>query len=266
MQHVTLAPAVSLRRQQMAILMSLIVLTVAAWTVLIWQASRMNTGMATSPTMGMGAALWLTLWVAMMVAVMFPSAAPMILIYARIAQGKRERGQVFVPAWVFVSAYLFIWTLMGVVAYAAAAGIEHLAAQSMWLMENGRRLGGVVLLIAGLYQFSPLKHLCLTKCRTPLTFILTSWRNGYGGAFRMGLEHAVYCLGCCWFLFVILFPLGMLNIAVLSLLTLVIFVEKVLPNGRRASYGAAVFLVLYGALVIFVPDLLPLSPHSSDHM
>jgi predicted metal-binding membrane protein len=171
-----------------------------------------------------------------------------------------------VPTWVFVSAYLLIWTLMGVAAYAAAVSAEHLAGQSTWLLANGRRLGGVVLVSAGLYQLSPLKHLCLTKCRSPLAFVMTSWRHGYGGAFRMGLEHGVYCLGCCWLLFVILFPLGMLNSAVLALLTLLIFAEKVLPIGRQASYGAAAVLVLYGAFVVVMPELLPLAPQPADHM
>jgi predicted metal-binding membrane protein len=181
----------------------------------------------------------------------------MILMFDRIAAGKRERGQAFVPTWVFVAAYLVIWTLFGVLAYLLALGTERLADRSMWLMAHATRIGGVVLIVAGLYQLSPLKATCLTKCRSPFQYVLTSWRDGYGGAFRMGLEHGVYCLGCCWLLFVILFPLGMMNIAILALVTLLIFAEKALPVGRRISQVAAVALVAYGVLVFIMPGALP---------
>jgi predicted metal-binding membrane protein len=127
----------------------------------------------------------------------------------------------------------------------------------MFLMDNAGRIGGVLLLLAGVYQLTPLKNVCLAKCRTPTQFLLTSWRNGNGGALRMGIEHGVYCLGCCWMLFVILFPLGMMNIAALALLTALIFAEKVFPAGYRVSAVAGVALIAYGALVIVAPALLP---------
>jgi predicted metal-binding membrane protein len=111
---------------------------------------------------------------------------------------------------------------------------------------------------AGLYQLSPLKRVCLSKCGTPLQFILGSWHDGYGGAFRMGLEHGAYCLGCCWLLFVILFPLGIMNIAVMALVTALIFAEKSLPIGRHISQLAGGALIIYGALVIFLPAALPM--------
>jgi predicted metal-binding membrane protein len=122
---------------------------------------------------------------------------------------------------------------------------------------NAARIGGIVLILAGAYQLSPLKGICLSKCREPMAFILTSWRSGYGGALRMGLEHGLYCLGCCWLLFVILFPLGMMNLAVLAALVLLIFAEKSLPFGQRARQLAAAALLAYGALVVLVPAALP---------
>src|SRR6476620_7099544 len=114
--------------------------------------------------------------------------------------------------WIFVSAYLLIWVLFGVVAYLAALAVEALTRGSPSLAENAIRVGGVLLILGGLYQLSPLKQACLAKCRTPIGFILGSWREGYWGSFRMGLEHGIYCLGCCWLLFVILFPLGIMNV------------------------------------------------------
>lgn len=244
------------QREQYLILGSLLFLAGVAWILLIWQSSSMGS-QAIGPTMGMSAALFIAIWIVMMIAMMFPTAAPMILMFSKIYASKRQQQQAFVPTWVFVSAYLLIWSLCGVLLYPLALGIENLAANSMWLMNNAARIGGAILLIAGLYQLSPLKHICLSKCRTPVQFILSSWHEGYGGAFRMGLEHGIFCLGCCWLLFVILFPLGIMNIAVMALVTALIFAEKALPFGRQISQLAGLALIIYGALVIFLPAALP---------
>jgi predicted metal-binding membrane protein len=235
----------------------LLALATAAWTFLFWQGTRADAEVAMTPTMGMGAALWLVIWVAMMVAIMFPTAAPMIMVFAQVHAARRQRQQSFVPTWVFVSAYLLVWSLVGVLAYPAAVGAERLESQSMWVMANAGRLAGGLLIVAGLYQLSPLKHVCLAKCRSPMAFIMTSWRNGYGGAFRMGLQHGGYCLGCCWLLFVILFPLGMMNMGALASITLLIFAEKSLPLGHRIAQFSAVILIAYGLLALFMPEVLP---------
>jgi predicted metal-binding membrane protein len=245
-----------LQRQRYLILGALLILTALAWGVLIWQTARMN-NQAMGLTIGMSAALFIMIWVVMMVAMMLPSAAPMILMFSAVYAGKRRQEQPFVPTWIFVSAYLLVWSLCGVLVYPLALGADRLAAQSMWLMENAARLGGGVLVVAGLYQLSPLKRICLSKCRSPFQFILASWHEGYGGAFRMGLEHGAYCLGCCWLLFVILFPLGIMNIAVMALVTALIFAEKAFPMGQRIAQLAALALIVYGVLVIFVPGALP---------
>jgi predicted metal-binding membrane protein len=211
-----------------------------------------------SLTMSMGAPLFIALWIAMMVAIMFPTAAPMMLMFNRIHNQRRAKGQSFVPTWIFAAAYLLVWSATGVAAYGLAVLGDQLADQSMWLMDNGARIGGVVLIAAGVYQLSPLKSVCLNKCRSPISFVLQSWRDGYWGSFLMGLEHGVYCLGCCWLLFVILFPLGMMNIAVLAGITALIFAEKSTAWGRQVARAAAVALIIYGAVVVFVPDTLPM--------
>jgi predicted metal-binding membrane protein len=253
----------ALPRERALILVALLVLAALAWVLLIWQAQTMDDGMAMDDsmaadlTMGMAAPLFLAMWVAMMVAMMFPTAAPMMLTFAQIAAGKERRGQPFVPTWVFVAGYLVVWTGFGVLAYLAALGANQLAERSMWLQGHGPQFGGVVLILAGLYQLSPLKNVCLTTCRSPMAFILRSWRDGRIGALRMGLEHGLYCLGCCWLLFVLLFPLGIMNIGAMVLLTLLIFAEKSWPLGHRIAQGAAVALVAYGVLVLTVPDALP---------
>ena len=244
-----------LRRERYLILGTLLILAAIAWGVLIWQAPGMNNqGMGL--TMGMSAALFIAIWAVMMVAMMLPAAAPMILMFSAVYAGKRLKEQPFVPTWIFVSAYLLVWILCGVIAYPLALGADKLAAQSMWIMDNGARIGGVILVAAGLYQLSPFKRICLSKCRSPFQFILASWRDGYGGAFRMGFEHGVFCLGCCWLLFLILFPLGIMNIAVMALVTVLIFAEKVFPIGPRIAQLAALLLIAYGVLVIFMPSSL----------
>lgn len=254
----TPAHAAPLVRERKLILGLLLILAAASWALLIWQAAMMNRqAMGMGLTMGMSASLFLLTWVAMMMAMMFPTAAPMILMFTTVYAGKRQKAQPFVPTWVFVSAYLLIWTLPGLVAYPLALFAEHLAGQSMWLIEQAPRIGGALLVVAGLYQLSPLKHLCLAKCRTPLQFLLSSWRDGYGGAFRMGVMHGAYCLGCCWFLFVLLFPLGIMNIAVMALLTALIYVEKSFALGKRISQIAGVALMIYGVIVMLVPAALP---------
>lgn len=247
----------SLRRERNLILGTLLILAAVAWVVLFQQAAAMRMP-AMSLTMGMDVALFLAIWIVMMVAMMFPSAAPMILTFAAVYRGRRQRGQAFVPAWVFVGGYLLVWALFGALAFALAVGAQQLASGSIWLMANAGRIGGLVIVAAGLYQLSPLKSVCLAKCRTPTQFVLASWRSGYGGALRMGFEHGAYCVGCCWLLFVLLFPLGVMNLAVMALLTALIFAEKVLPLGARIAQGAAVVLVAYGALVIIMPSALPL--------
>jgi predicted metal-binding membrane protein len=250
-----------LRRERNLILGLLVALALAAWLILIRQSATLDQEMM-GPTMGLGPPIFLAIWVLMMVAMMFPTAAPMILLFARVHAGKRQRGQSFVPTWVFVGGYLLVWTAFGALAYGLALAAEALVEGDMWLMNNGARLGGAALVLAGLYQLSPLKRSCLAKCRSPLDFIMTSWRDGYPGSFRMGLEHGMYCLGCCWLLFVILFPLGMMNVAAMALITLLIFAEKSLAVGPRISQIAALALIAYGGLVVFVPAALPTMPSS----
>lgn len=246
-------------RQRNLILGALLVLAIGAWATLIRQAgmpAQMAMG-AGGPTMGMAAPLYLAIWVLMMVAMMLPTAAPMILMFAAIAAGKRQRGQPFAPTWMFVSAYLLVWSLVGIIAYVLALGAERGAAAIPWLMMHGAQAGGAILILAGIYQFSPLKRVCLVQCRSPLQFVLSSWRDGRGGAFRMGLAHGVYCLGCCWLLFLILFPLGVMNIAVMAALTALIFAEKSLAAGRRIGQVAAAALIVYGVVVLIFPAALP---------
>jgi predicted metal-binding membrane protein len=255
MDHVQTDP---ISFQHNVILGLLLALAAAAWAALLWQGAGAELDMAMdSPTMGLRAPLFLAVWVTMMVAMMFPTAAPMILTFHKVQAGKRQRGEAFVSTWIFVAAYLLVWGLSGVAAYFGALAAEAVAARAALSPATAARVGGTVLVAAGLYQLTPLKDLCLSKCRTPITFIMTSWRDGSAGALRMGLLHGGYCLGCCWLLFVILFPLGIMNIGAMAVITLVIFTEKTLPWGRAVARTAALALIVYGFVVVTAPQFLP---------
>jgi predicted metal-binding membrane protein len=252
-----------LKRQRYVILGLLLAVAAAAWAILIW---RSIDGQSMGPGMNMQAPLFLVMWVVMMVAMMFPTAAPMIITFHRVQVDKQQHGQSFVSTWVFVAAYMLVWALFGVVAFVAATGIQMVMKLSSLSMEMAARLGGLVLIGAGVYQLTPLKTACLTKCQTPLSFILTSWRDGVGGAFWMGAKHGAFCLGCCWLLFVILFPIGIMNVAAMAVITVLIFAEKSLPFGKRIAQIAALGLIAYGLLAVIVPSTLPTFMQSPSGM
>jgi predicted metal-binding membrane protein len=259
-------PGVSgpLARPRLLILFALLAFGTIGWVLVIRQASAdtsmaMHGGgaMGLDLTMGMTAPLFFAMWVAMMVAMMFPAAAPMILLFDRIERGKRDAGRSYVPTAYFVGAYLAVWTAFGAVAFAFAVGVDRLAADTDWIAGNWARLAGLLFIAAGLYQLTPLKDLCLSKCRSPMSFLMTSWRNGKVGAIQMGLLHGGYCLGCCWLLFVILVPLGIMNVAAMIVIAVLVLGEKCLPVGHRLARAAAVVLVVYGLVITALPGALP---------
>ena len=251
-------------RPRRAILVTLLVLAAAGWVVVVWQSGddasmgmQADDAMGLDFTMGLAAPLFFAMWVAMMIAMMFPSAAPMVTMFDRVQRSRRDGGQSYVPTTYFVSAYLVVWVAFGAIAFALAALVDHLATENDWVIDEWQRIGGVLLVAAGLYQLTPLKEVCLRKCRTPISFLLSSWRDGKRGAVEMGLLHGTYCLGCCWLLFVILLPLGVMNVAAMVVIALLVFGEKCLPSGTRLARVAAVALIAYGLLVIAVPSALP---------
>lgn len=257
------------KRAQWLLLVLLLAGAAVAWVVLAQRGdlpgaggsmdSMAMGGGATSDvlTMGMSMALFMGMWVLMMIAMMFPTAAPMVLAFARISQTRKERSQPYVPAWFFVASYLLVWSVLGVAWYWVSVGADIGGEHVIFLHDNATRIAGGVLIVAGLYQFSPWKNRCLTACRTPLHFIMNSWRDGWSGAFRMGASHGMYCFGCCVMLFVILIPLGMMNVAAMGLATLVIFAEKSLPRGEAIARLTGTGLIGLGLAVQFAPGVLP---------
>ena len=243
-----------LARQRNAILLVLVVLAAAGWVVFLNQTKRpmgMAHEMGPNLTMGRSWPLFLAMWIAMMTAMMFPAAAPMITMYARM----RRRDPASIA--IFTGSYMLLWFVFGVVGYLVGAGIESAASGSDWVAANWGRVGGALIVLAGVYQLTPLKQSCLRQCRTPLSFVMTRWRDGRVGAARMGLLHGVYCMGCCWLLFLILVPIGVMNVAAMIAIAALVFAEKVVPGGWVIGQAAAAALVVYGVAVAAHPALLP---------
>lgn len=193
------------------------------------------------------------MWLIMMVAMMLPAAAPMILLYGKLARHAREEGGVFAPTTVFASFYLLVWAGFS----AIAALIQWVLVRSgvisdMGLAFGDKRIAGALLIAAGLYQLTPLKSACLEKCRSPLSFLMQLWRPGFSGAARLGLTHGVYCLGCCAMLMALLFVFGVMNLAWVAVLAIVVLIEKVVSNGRRfvRFAGVAALAVGVGLVVL----------------
>jgi predicted metal-binding membrane protein len=250
------APA--LRAERWLILSVLLALAGAGWALVAWQASGMNgTSGRLDLTMGMTAPLFIAMWMAMMVAMMFPASVPMVLAFTRTQSRKRADGGEYVPTWLFVAPYIAVWTAFGALGYVIAAAVDAVAGDSVWAMDNLPRIAGLLLVAAGVYQLTPMKRVCLSRCRTPLSFLVSYWRDGRRGAMSMGLRHSLFCLGCCWVLFLVLLPLGVMNVAAMVAVTALVFAEKVLPRGDGVARAAAVALIAYGLLAVFVPAALP---------
>jgi predicted metal-binding membrane protein len=242
-------------REHFFILTALVLLSGLAWAGTVYQAGSMGLGMFTcSMTMGTpfsvsNGLLYIILWGVMMVAMMLPAMTPIVGLVQTIARQKRAQGLPFTPAWVFVAGYVTLWTLTGSIGYAADIAIQSLPGVFPTLQIYGTVIGGITLVGAGIYQLTPLKYLCLSQCRSPLGFLLTSWRDGTAGAFRMGLHHGAYCLGCCWSLMVVLFVMGTMNLVWMGILSIVIFVEKIVPHGVAMGKATGIALIVFGLMM-----------------
>lgn len=191
-----------------------------------------------------------TMWCVMMTAMMLPSAAPMVLSFARVHARRRLQGGAVVPTGIFVAGYLAAWCAFGMVAAVAQMALHEAALLSSPMGSLGAQSGGVLLIAAGLVQFSPLKTACLEKCRTPLSFLLAEWREGRTGAVVMGLRHGAFCVGCCWALMLLMFVGGVMNLLWMAALTLLVLLEKVVPDGHAFGRVSGIVLIVGGIWVL----------------
>jgi predicted metal-binding membrane protein len=215
---------------------SLVALLLALSGLAWWSTVDRMQGMMN--TRDLGALGWFVgVWIVMMAAMMFPSVAPTVALYTRMA-GRRARSAPLV----FAAGYLVTWAVPGLLAYGAwRVGHELLGDAGSWLV-------GGTLLLAAVYELTPLKNVCLSKCRSPFGFLVGAWRDGYRGAFTMGAKHGAWCVGCCWALMAALFALGVMSIAWMAFVAVLIGAEKLLPWRRVATYGVAIVLLVLGVV------------------
>ena len=253
---------VALSREQWIVATVLVLAIGLAWLSLVLMGMpAATTGMPSMP--GMPAPTESTIWTAsyaimvfvmwaiMMVAMMLPSATPMILLYARVA-GQPNAGSTLVPTTVFAGTYLALWTLFGLIATAAQWMLSQFQLLSDATMTVGSgRIGGTLLIVAGLYQLTPLKRICLENCRSPFSFLTAHWRPGLAGAINLGVRHGAYCIGCCWLLMALLFFGGVMNLTWVAAIAAVVLIEKVAPGGQRIGRVAGALAILAGVILLF---------------
>ena len=248
-----------LRRDRLVVGAALLLLTLAAWAYVVALAGAMAAmqgggwGMAFMPLMPMGPwdasrfALTLAMWAAMMVGMMTPSAAPMVLLHARVVRRERGGALPFAPTGAFLAGYLAVWTFFSLAATLLQAGLTGLAPMSPLMVATGPYLGGALLVAAGLYQLTPAKRACLAHCRAPIGYLAHHWRPGAWGAFRMGLTHGAYCLGCCWLLMGLLFVVGVMNLFWVAAIAAFVLLEKIVPRGEAVARASGIGLLAFAA-------------------
>jgi predicted metal-binding membrane protein len=244
-----LAPAWAAARARLGLVAALFALAALAWWSTIDRMRDMDAG----PWTALGAFGWfLGAWVVMMAAMMLPSVAPTVALYSRMTKARSPASPLL-----FTAGYFVVWGAVGALAFAVAAGGSRFAGDVLAWDRAGRWIAGVTLLVAAVYELTPLKHVCLQKCRSPLGFLLGAWRDGRAGALQMGSRHGAWCVGCCWALMASLFALGVMSLAWMALVAGLIAAEKILPWRRVATYGTAAILLALGVLLLVAPDAIP---------
>ncbi len=244
-----LRPAFAAARARNGLIALLFALAAAAWWLTV---DRMR-GMDDGPGTDLGTLGWfLGVWIVMMAAMMFPSVSPTVALYSRMTKSRK-----LLAPLVFTSGYLLGWGAVGILAYGLSAGADAALGNHLTWGGSGRWLAGGILVAAAIYELTPPKDVCLGKCRSPLGFLMGSWRAGLGGALRMGGMHGAWCVGCCWALMAALFALGVMSIAWMAFVAAVIAAEKTFPWGRAVTYGTAVLLLALGVLLVAAPDAIP---------
>jgi predicted metal-binding membrane protein len=244
-----LAPAFAAARARLVLVGLLVALAGVGW---LWTIDRMR-GMDEGPWTGLGTVSWfLGVWIVMMAAMMFPSVAPTVALYSRMT---RDRS--LIAPLLFSAGYLVTWASAGLLAFTLAIAGGGVSGNVLAWDRAGRWIGGVTLIAAAAYELTPLKDVCLGKCRSPLGFLLGSWREGPFGALRMGVRNGAWCVGCCWALMASLFALGIMSITWMALIAGLIAVEKTLPQRRVATYGTTAILLVLGILLLAAPDVIP---------
>jgi predicted metal-binding membrane protein len=243
------AGAPPVRRTRIGLVVTLLAVAAVGW----WSTVDEMRGMDNGPWTALGNFGWFVgAWVVMMAAMMFPSVAPTVALYSRMT---RERSAAL--AVLFSAGYLLTWAAAGVAAFAIALAGSRTAGHVLAWDRAGRWVAGVVLVGAAVYELTPLKDVCLGKCRSPLGFLLGAWRDGPLGALHMGARHGAWCVGCCWALMASLFALGVMSVPWMAVVAALIAFEKLIPYRRAAIWGTALALLTLGILMLVHPEAIP---------
>jgi predicted metal-binding membrane protein len=244
-----LRPAFTAARARLGLIVGLFGIAALAW----WSTAERMGGMDDGPGTDLGAVGWfLGVWTVMMAAMMLPSVSPTVALYARMARsGPRT------APWMFASGYLATWAAAGLGAYGVFKLGEALLGDELAWDGAGRWLAGGTLLLAAAYELTPMKHVCLGKFRSPLGFLLSTWRGGMRGAVEMGALHGAWCVGCCWALMASLFAVGVMSLAWMAFAAALIALEKTVPFGRAITYATAALLFVLGLALLATPDAVP---------
>ena len=254
-----------LHRDRQVVLAGLFLITGLAWLYLYYLTLQM--GMAPMETGQAGAmpmsdmvkltpwtptdALFMFLmWAVMMAGMMIPSVTPMVLLYARVVRHNAKDAEPLVHSGAFFAGYIIVWTFFSAGATGLQWGLEQAALLSPMMVSNSSIFAGLVLLVTAIYQWTPFKDACLARCRSPVWFLSTYWRDGASGTFRMGLSHGSYCLGCCWSLMLLLFVGGVMNLLCVAAITIFVLIEKVTPWGRGIGRAGSILLGLAGIVLL----------------
>jgi predicted metal-binding membrane protein len=260
-----------LRRDRAVVLAALVAVTALAWADLVWLADDMSMGgmdmdgfrmipagqglmmPANAPWQPVEFVYVLAMWIMMMIGMMTPSVAPMILIYARVGRQAVVSGQPFAPSAWFASGYFLAWIVFSIAATSLQWALERATLLTPMMQSASSVLGAIVLIAAGLYQWTPLKEACLSYCQTPLSFIMHhgGFRADPAGAVVLGFRHGLYCIGCCWSLMLLLFVGGIMNLFWIAALAALVLVEKTVPVGNFIPRLAGLGFIAAGCLLLF---------------
>jgi predicted metal-binding membrane protein len=248
----------ALRRDRQMVAGAITIVIALAWLYLFEMAAMTpamdSMALVTQPrpwTFGYGAMMFV-MWAVMMVAMMLPSALPMLLIHARMCRQQQLEGRPYAPSSLFAAGYLAVWTLYSAGATLLQWGLDTASLLSPMMVSNNAIFGGAVLIVAGAYQLTPFKEICLHKCQSPFGFLAQHWQPEGRGAFKMGLSHGGYCVGCCWALMALLFVGGVMNLIWIAAITVFVLVEKAIPMGNVFSRIWAGLFMLFGITVIAI--------------
>jgi predicted metal-binding membrane protein len=244
-----------MNRDRLAILTALTGVTALAWVCLIRISSSLDSSapmeaMQIRPWAPLDFGLVLLMWTIMMVGMMVPTAAPMTMMYAAIARKAARDRTPIAPTMVFAAGHVFLWALFSVLAASAQWGLDQAAVLSPMMVTTSPTLGAGLLIVAGTYQLTPFKRTCLDHCSSPAQFLSARWKEGVGGALRMGMEHGAFCVGCCWALMALLFVGGVMNLLLVAVIAFFVLLERVIPRGRLASVVAGGGLILAGVAML----------------